>query len=157
MWHSREAHFLDSQLHIITNRVFSTAFFISSSMLKNIMGTFRPASVQVSDALLSFMAQVQWQSQTLTCFFRMKCTFEWHPAGGTCCISCKAGCSLPRNSGKGVRDAQSLPAVSCTWGKEATGEPERGGWSKVDAGEWGVRHGFLTPALWGNHCLHTHF
>lgn len=45
------------------------------------MGTFKPASVQVSDALLSFMARVQWQSQTLTCFFRMKCTqLEEHAA-----------------------------------------------------------------------------
>lgn len=110
------------------------------------MRTFRPASVQISDALLSFMAQVQWQSQTLTCFFRMKCTFEWHPAGRTCCISCKAGCSLPRNSGKGVRDAQSLPAVSCTWGKEATGEPERGGMAK--GGCWRVRgEGWLRNSI----------
>lgn len=87
------------------------------------MGTFRPASERVSDVLLSFMAQVQQQSQTLTCFFRMKCTFEWHPLGGTCCASRRAGCSLHRNPREGAMGAQSLPAASRTRGKEAAGEP----------------------------------
>lgn len=42
------------------------------------MGTFRTASEQVSDVLLSFMARVQQELQILTCFFRMKCTCEEH-------------------------------------------------------------------------------
>jgi len=44
------------------------------------MGTFRTASEQVSDVLLSLMARVRQELQTLTCFFRMKCTCEEHTA-----------------------------------------------------------------------------
>lgn len=112
------------------------------------MGTFRPASEQVSDVLLSFMAQVQHQLQTLTCFSRMKCTFEWHPAQGTCCASWRAGCSPPRNPGEGVVDAQSLPAAPCAWGKEAAGEPWPGqGTVKVVAGEGGEAGPFNASPL----------